>query len=234
MSAMSSKTSSSLRSAVETLQYARTDEQRAAQHHRQGRRAASRPADHRHCRCLAPRCRARAPRPSRSTWSCLRTWSTSPTRPRRTVLPTSASRWCARPMASTSPSPFSAMTIGLVRWCAISSTMPLPSRRQARPSRFGCGARRSRSSSGSTTRVPASIPTRWHASSIASLIARRLLRQEFRSRPLDLAPDRRGAWRQDHRCQPPCRRHRLRPAAGARRPVHRAAPCRRRRSHHRG
>ena len=140
MSAMSSKNLlTSLRSAVETLQYARTDEQRARLNTivkddvRSLDRLITDIADA--SRLDAELARAR---PSRSTWSwpCA-PWSTSPTRPRRTVLPTSASRWCARPMASTSPSPFSAMTIGLVRWCAISSTMPLPSRRQARPSRFG-------------------------------------------------------------------------------------------------
>ena len=74
MSAMSSKTYTSLRSAVETLQYARTDEQRARLNTivKDDVRM-SRPADHRHCRCLAPRCRARAPRQVGRPGAALRT-----------------------------------------------------------------------------------------------------------------------------------------------------------------
>ena len=125
----------SLRSAVETL--AIRQDRGAARppgRDRQGRRAPPRPPHHRHLRCLAARCRT-GPRRSQPVdvaelLEALVSLANETRKANQAAIKLEDSAAARRRSTAIGPSSSSAMTIAWARWCAISSTMPAPSRRR--------------------------------------------------------------------------------------------------------
>ena len=188
----------SLRSAVETLPLAKTDESRerlldVIQH--DVRRLDRLITDISDASRLDAELQRQEARAGRSRASCSTRWSRPPTRSRRaTASPCTLDFERRRPGR---PSWCRATTRASARWSTTSSTTPARSRRRRHRARRPAAAARTRSRSSSTTTGRAS------ASDAIDKIFERFytdrprpgLRPEFRPRPVDLQADRRGAWR---------------------------------------
>ena len=222
----------SLRSAVETLPLAKTEEAKArlAGDH-PARRAPARPADQRHLRRLAARRRTGAPgRARRSTSaSCSTTVVAHRARHRRRPTGRRSSSTSAddEPSAYVVARPRQPPRPGLQqpdRQCPLL----LPQGRHR--ARRGAADERRPSRSSSRTTGPASAPTSSSASSSASTPTapeQEILRPEFRPRPVHLAADRRGASRPHLGREPHQAEHDAgRRAGGARRALHGAPAAR--------